>query len=89
MVVEPIVPEEPTTKEEENEALSVETSNPVGAVTVMPASMFAPDTVKLSEEDSVPEQPEKDDKEPVAVITGTVTQLIEASKPASVTEPSE
>jgi hypothetical protein len=50
----PLEPEEPTVTEEEKVVLSVETSKPVGAVTVIPAFISAPDTVKLVEEEAVP-----------------------------------
>jgi hypothetical protein len=45
----PIVPEAPTVTEDVKVVLSVETSNSVGAVAVIPAAMFTPDIVKLVE----------------------------------------
>ena len=76
MVVELIVPDEPTTTDDENELLSVETSYPVGAVTVIPASMSAPESVKESEEDAVPEQLVNAERLPLVVITGTTASVV-------------
>ena len=76
MVVEPIVPEEPTTKEEEKEVLSVETSNPVGAVMVIPASISTPETVKLSEADAVPEHPENAERLPLVEMVGVGAEVV-------------
>jgi len=45
----PIVPEAPTVTEDAKELSSVETSNPVGAVAMIPATMFTPEIVKLVE----------------------------------------
>ena len=50
-----MVPEVPTVMLLEKLALElVEISNPVGAVTLIPVVMFAPDTVKLVAADGVP-----------------------------------
>ena len=76
MVVELIVPDEPTMTDDENELLSVETSYPVGAVTVIPASMSAPETVKESDEDAVPEQLVNAERLPLVVITGTTASVV-------------
>jgi hypothetical protein len=43
------VPEAPTVTEDAKELSSVETSNPVGAVAMIPATMFTPEIVKLVE----------------------------------------
>jgi len=76
MVVELIVPEDPTTRDEEKEVLSVETSYPVGAVTVIPASISAPETVKESDEDAVPEQDENAERLPLVVINGITASVV-------------
>ena len=50
-----MVPDVPTVMLLEKLALElVDTSNPVGAVTLIPAAMFDPDTVKLLASDGVP-----------------------------------
>jgi predicted transcriptional regulator len=48
-VVVPMDPEAPTVTEDVKVVLSIETSNPIGAVAVIPAAMFTPEIVKLVE----------------------------------------
>jgi hypothetical protein len=43
------VPEAPTVTEDVKVVLSVETSNPIGAVAMIPSAMFTPEIVKLVE----------------------------------------
>ena len=68
-----MVPDEPTVTVLLKVALSVLTSNPVGGVTKIPASIFAPDTLKLVEEDAVPEVVVNAEGVPVVEMVGVTT----------------
>jgi hypothetical protein len=73
--VEEIVPDEPMVTVLLNVELSVLTSNPVGGVTKMPASILAPDTLKLVDADAVPEVVLNAEGVPVVDTRGVVTAL--------------
>ncbi len=65
-----MVPAEPMTTVGLKVLLSKLTSKPDGGVTVIPAVIFVPDTLKLSELDAVPNVLLTEDKLPEAVIAG-------------------
>jgi hypothetical protein len=73
--VEEIVPDEPTVTALLNVELSVLTSKPVGGVTKIPASILAPDTLKLVEDDAVPDVVLRAEGVPLVDISGVVTAL--------------
>jgi hypothetical protein len=70
-----MVPDEPTVTVLLNVLLSVLTSNPVGGVTKIPASILAPDILKLVEADAVPDVVLKAEGVPLVDIAGVVTAL--------------
>jgi hypothetical protein len=82
--VEEIVPDEPTVTVLVKVELLVLTSKPVGGVTRIPACIFAPDTLKLVDEDAVPLVVLKAEGVPLFDITGTAETVLDGI--ASVTE---
>jgi hypothetical protein len=74
--VEEIVPEEPTVTALLKLELLVLTSKPDGGVTSIAASILAPDTLKLVEEDAVPDVVLRAEGVPVVEIVGVTTLKI-------------
>jgi hypothetical protein len=65
----------------------VESSKPVGAVTVIFAERPEPDAVKLCSEEAVPEQVEKAEREPVVDIVGITARVVINIIPSEVLTP--
>lgn len=64
----------------------VETSNPDGGVTVMPALMLAPETENWVEEEAVPYVVETSESVPLALIVGKLIVKLKVGKVAAVAE---
>lgn len=64
----------------------VETSNPDGGVTVMPALMLAPETENCVEEEAVPYVVETAESVPLALIVGALIVKLKVGKVAAVAD---
>jgi hypothetical protein len=75
IVVDEMVPDEPTVKDDEKLLSSVEISKPDGALTRIPAVILFPAMEKLDEDDATPGHADKADGVPLVVIVGVVLMV--------------